>query len=205
MRTLDFLKELTGFDFTKENANHDYILRQIRQMLELRRQIEDEEAFEFLSSLSFMKRTIDKSNDDNFLFNKMDIYYAEKDEYKIVIRCFAMKSGSFSTAFYCSGNLGFAEGEVKRILKYHNLDLVQEYNKSTQTDIQEDEKIELVKTTTIKELAKGLKISDRELGWDLLNILKTCQISNESQIIKFDIIKPKGSKSEVVVKELINK
>lgn len=131
MKTLDFLKELTGCDFTKENANNNYILRQIRQMLELRRQIEDEEAFEFLSSLSFIKRTVDKSADDNFLFNKMDIYYAEKDEYKIVIYCLYMKSGPCSTAFYCSGNLGYAEGEVKRILKHHNLDMTKEYYESS--------------------------------------------------------------------------
>ena len=204
MKTLDFLKGLTGYDFTKENTNN-YILRQIRQMLELRRQIEDEEAFEFLSSLSFMKRTIDKSNDDNFHFNQMDIYYAEKDEYKIIIRCFAMKNGLCSTAFNCSGNLGFAEGTVKHILKYHNLDLVQEYNKSTQTHIQEEEKVEPVKTTTIKELAEKLKISDRDLGWDLLDIIKMQQICNETQIVKFEIVRLKGARSEVIVKDIINK
>lgn len=203
MKTLDFLNELTGRDFTNENTNNK-ILREIRDMLGLRRQIEDDEAFDFLSSLSFKKMTIDKSNDSDFLVNYITIYYAEKDDYKLIIACSLLKNGSTNVSIKWSNKYtGKAEGEIDFYLKHHNLDIIKIYRDSN-TD-QEGTKEEPVKTTTIKELAKELNISERDFGWELPNILRTKEISNDLQTIRFKIIRPKGSRSEVVVKEIINK
>lgn len=207
MKTLEFLKELTGYDFAKENTNN-YILRQIRNMLGLRRQIEDDEAFEFLSSFSFIKKTIDKSKDPDYLFDHMDCFYAEKDEYKIIIRCDVskngIKSGSLKWSNFCIGRV---EGETAFLLKYYNLDIVKEYHKAeSENDLQEEIK-EPVETTTIKELAKKLNISDRDLGWSMLDIIKSQQISNDCCIIRFERVNPqdKGSKAKIIVKEVIKR
>lgn len=131
MKTLDYLKELTGIDLTKERSN-DYIFCELKEMLDLYRPIKDEEAYEFISSLSFIKRTIDKSNDDDFLFDHWDIYYAEKNEYKIIICCIFLKTGSSCSYFrWSNDSFEWVEGEVKRILKHHNLDMTKEYYESS--------------------------------------------------------------------------
>lgn len=202
MKTLDFLNELTGRDFTKENTNNK-ILREIRDMLGLRRQIEDDEAFDFLSSLSFKKMTVDRSNNSDFLVNYITIFYAEKDDYKLIIACSLLKNGSSNVSIKWSNKYtGKAEGEIDFYLKHHNLDIIKIYRDSNN---QEDTKEEPIKTTTIKELAKELNLSESDFRWELANILRTKEISNDLKTFRFEIIKPKGSRSEVVVKEIINK
>lgn len=207
MKTIEFLKELTGYDFQNDIKS---ILRSIREMFDLRHQYDDEEAYNYLSSLTFIKRVVDKHDANDFFFNTKVHYYAEKEGNQILIEVTHFKTGSISASFKCTSILNTrVEGQLEHIAKHLGLDLVKEYNAA---QLSEDPNVSkeavqepVLETTTIKEVAKELGISDHELGWELRDILLNKEISNNEVVIKFDIVTPKGSKSVITIKETIKK
>lgn len=207
MKTIEFLKELTGQDFQNDIKS---ILWSIREMFDIRHQYDDEEVYNYLSTLKFIKRVVDKHDANDFFFNIKEHYYAEKDGNQILIEIIHFKTGSISAYFGCTSILNTrVEGQLKHIAKHLGLDLVKEYNAAQLTEesnvIEEAVQEPVLETTTIKELSKELGISDRELGWELRDILLNQEISNSEVTIKFDILTPKGSKSVITIKETIKK
>lgn len=206
MKTIEFLKELTGYDFQNDIKS---ILRSIREMFDIRRQYDDEEVYNYLSTLKFIKRVVDKHDANDFFFNTKEHYYAKKDGNQILIEVTHFKTGSISASFKCTSILNTrVEGQLKHIAKHLGLDLVKEYNAqlTEESNVSEEAVQEpVLETTTIKELSKELGISDRELGWELRGILLNKEISNNEVTIKFDIVTPKGSKSVITIKETIKK
>lgn len=207
MKTIEFLKELTGYDFQKDIKS---ILRSIREMFDIRRQYDDEEVYNYLSTLKFIKRVVDKHGANDFFFNTKVHYYAEKEGNQILIEVTHFKTGSISASFKCTSILNTrVEGQLEHIAKHLGLDLVKEYNAaqlSEDSNVSKEAVQEPVQeTTTIKELSKELGISDSELGWELRDILLNQEISNSEVTIKFDILTPKGSKSVITIKETIKK